>query len=335
MTGSAAPAASAPIAAPGNAPALRYRNVSFAYPPAAAEDVRSEARLVLENITLDVQPGEKLGILGPNGGGKSTLLKLTLGLLRGGAGEISILGLAPDAARRARVIGYVPQRVEAELAFPLSVREVVTMSATVDLAPWRTLSAVQNEAIAEALDVTGMRDLADRPIGALSGGQVQRAMIARALACRPRILLLDEPMVGVDVRGQQQFAQLVDQLAATGLTIVVVSHDLRTVAAGCDRVACLSRTLHYHLAPRGLTPQVLAEVFRHDVAAIFGEIHVDAHTAATCATPAHHRHAPGCTHEHMVAVEGCTPTTNAPPSSRLSPASNSSHADPPVSGAGA
>ena len=109
-----------------------------------------------------------------------------------------------------------------------------------------------------------------------------------ALASKPKLLLLDEPTVGIDVAGQQQFADLLRHLHDDlKLTVMVVSHDIRTVAAGCDRVACLSRTLHSHTAPEGLTPAVLAEVFRHDVAAIFGEVHVDAHAAAACHDPSH------------------------------------------------
>ncbi|MEX2217784.1 MAG: hypothetical protein WD749_03410, partial [Phycisphaerales bacterium] len=124
--------------------------------------------------------------------------------------------------------------------------------------------------------------------------------IARALASRPRLLLLDEPTVGIDIAGQQRFSALLRTLhERLGLTIIVVSHDIRTIAAGSDRVACLSRTLHSHTAPEGLTPAVLAEVFSHDVAAIFGDVHVDAHLARECPDPAHpHAHGPGCDHGH-------------------------------------
>jgi ABC-type Mn2+/Zn2+ transport system ATPase subunit len=114
-------------------------------------------------------------------------------------------------------------------------------------------------------------------------------LIARALAQKPRILLLDEPTVGIDPAGQQQFgAFLASLVRQEGLTLMVVSHDIRTIAAGCDRIACLSRTLHSHVSPEGLTPRVLAEVFRHDVAAIFGDVHVDAHAAHACTDPSHH-----------------------------------------------
>lgn len=269
------------VAAP---PAVEYRGVSFTYRGPGGESERA----ALENITLEVREGERLGVLGPNGGGKSTLLKLTLGLLSGYQGEIRVFGLSPEQARRRRLVGYVPQRSEAELRFPLSVRQVVAMGATVGLLPWSGPSRAQKEVIETSMRAVGVDVLSSRPIGDLSGGQFQRVLIARALASRPRILILDEPTVGVDPAGQQQFAALLNALHATfRLTLIIVSHDIRTIAAGCDRVACLSRTLHSHTGPEGLTPSVLAEVFRHDVAAIFGDVHVDAHSASTCHDPSH------------------------------------------------
>jgi zinc transport system ATP-binding protein len=266
-------------------PAVAYRGVSFTYRGGSGSE---SERPALENITLEVREGERLGVLGPNGGGKSTLLKLTLGFLTGNAGEIRVFGLTPEQARRRRLIGYVPQRNEAELRFPLSVRQVVSMGATVGVLPWASMSKGQRDAIDGAMRAVGVDVLASRAIAELSGGQLQRVMIARALASRPRILILDEPTVGVDLAGQQQFAELLRTLHSMfGLTLIVVSHDIRTIAAGCDRIACLSRTLHSHTGPEGLTPAVLAEVFRHDVAAIFGDVHVEAHAASACHDPAH------------------------------------------------
>jgi zinc transport system ATP-binding protein len=273
--------------------AVRYERVSFTYPGAS--------RSALENVSLGVRQGERLGILGPNGGGKSTLLKLTLGLLAGNSGSISVFGLTPDQARRQRLIGYVPQKIEAELAFPISARQAVEMSAGLGLRPLSRFGGELRRTVQESLELVGAADLAERPIGKLSGGQLQRVMIARALARRPRLLLLDEPTVGIDVAGQHRFADLLKSLHdRLGLTIMVVSHDIRTIAAGSDRVACLSRTLHSHVAPEGLTPRVLAEVFSHDVAAIFGDVHVDAHLAAECPTPEGHAHQHdcGCEHDH-------------------------------------
>jgi zinc transport system ATP-binding protein len=277
--------------------AVEYEGVSFSY---AATD--GAVRPVLSGITLAVNTGERLGILGPNGGGKSTLLKLTLGLLRPQGGAIRVFGVSPEEARQRRLIGYVPQRVEAELTFPLSVRQVVAMSASLGFSPFAGIGRAGREAVAEALELVGASALADRPIGKLSGGQLQRVMIARALAARPRLLLLDEPTVGIDIAGQQRFSELLRSLHdRLGLTIIVVSHDIRTIAAGSDRVACLSRTLHSHVAPAGLTPAVLAEVFSHDVAAIFGDVHIDAHLARECPDPGHvhgHTHGPECDHHH-------------------------------------
>lgn len=278
--------------------AVEYDGVSFAY-----EAADGAPRQVLQGITLSVQAGARLGILGPNGGGKSTLLKLTLGLLRPQAGAIRVFGVPPDEARRARLIGYVPQKIEIEPGFPVSVRQAVEMSATLGLRPWQGRTTAIRQSVHESLELVGAAALADRPVGKLSGGQLQRAMIARALASKPRLLLLDEPTVGIDLTGQQRFSELLQTLhARLGLTIIVVTHDIRTIAAGSDRVACLSRTLHSHVAPEGLTPAVLAEVFSHDVAAIFGDVHVDAHLARECPDPHHgghgHSHAPGCDHDH-------------------------------------
>lgn len=260
--------------------AVRYDGVSYVYPHAPADGSRGRA---LEGLTFEVRRGERLGILGPNGGGKSTLLKLTLGLMPPSSGRISVFGVSPTQARRERLVGYVPQRSDAETAFPLCVREVVTMAACVGLAPWKRVPRDASERVDRCLDLVGALALADRHIGGLSGGQVQRVLMARALAASPRLLLLDEPTVGIDAAGQQQFSEMLRRVQAElGVTVVIVSHDIRTVAAGCDRVACLSRTLHFHAAPAGLTPAVLAEVFRHDVSAIFGDVHIDAHKAGDC-----------------------------------------------------
>lgn len=260
--------------------AVSIRSVTLRYPGA---DVAA-----LSDVSLDVATGERLGILGPNGGGKSTLVKLVLGLLIPDTGAITICGRAPREARRDGLVGYVPQRVEAELGFPVSGRDVVTMAAGLRLGWWQRARSVMRERVDAALRTVSASPFAEQAVGTLSGGQFQRIMIARAIVTQPRVLVLDEPTVGIDVAGQKQFADLLDRLSSElGMTLLVVSHDLRTIASGCDRVACLSRTLHSHGAPEGLTPRVLAEVFRHDMASIFGDVHVDAHAAAGCSDPTH------------------------------------------------
>jgi zinc transport system ATP-binding protein len=266
-------------------PAVEYDQVSFTYPGAECP--------TLERVSLRVEAGERLGILGPNGGGKSTLLRLTLGLLGGHTGTIRVMGLPPAEARRRGLVGYVPQRIEAELAFPLTVRDVVTLAAAWRTRPWRRVAPEARQRVAALLELVGASEFADTPVGRLSGGQLQRAMIARALATAgppspggppgPRILVLDEPAVGIDAAGQHRFAGLMARVHRDlGLTIITVSHDLRAIIAGSDRVACLARRLHSHVSPEGLTPRVLAELFSHDVAGMLPGVHVHAHAAAQC-----------------------------------------------------
>ena len=200
-------------------PAIEYERVSFSYSGRA--DNGAGAPLALDRVSLTVRKGERLGILGPNGGGKSTLLKLTLGLLAMQEGSIRVLGREPGRARRDGLIGYVPQRNEAELAFPVSVRQAVSMAAERGLAPWRRLGADARRRVERSIALVAAEEFADRPVGRLSGGQLQRAVIARALASNPKVLLLDEPTVGVDVSGQQRFGELMTTLQRElGLTIV-------------------------------------------------------------------------------------------------------------------
>lgn len=273
--------------------AVAFDGVSFAYPGSATR--------ALEGISLRVEAGEMLAIVGPNGGGKSTLLKIMLGLLHGYTGSARVFGRTPDEARREGLVGYVPQRSGAALDFPVSARQAVLMSATSRMSGLRATPREAREVAEQSLRRVGAMDFADRPVGSLSGGQLQRVFIARALACRPKILALDEPLVGVDAAGQSRFGELLAELRRElGLTILLVSHDLRTIAGGararpsgqpvCDRVACLRRTLHFHAAPEGITPQVLAEVFQHDLADVFGDVHVDAHKAAECDASHVHLH---------------------------------------------
>lgn len=263
------------------APDILLEGVSYTYP--------GKSISAIEDVSLRVDHGERLGILGPNGGGKSTLLRIALGLLRGYRGRVEVCGVSPTRARRSGLIGYVPQRCEANLTFPITARQAVAMGAAREASPWRRYAPGLRNRIEQALALTGAEEWADEPVGQLSGGQLQRVLIARALAPAPRILALDEPTVGIDVEGQRRFAELLSRLGETlDLTLLVVSHDIRAMAAGCDRVACLARTVHFHDAPEGLTPQVLAEVFSHDVEGAFGDVHVHAHPAEDC--PFDHDH---------------------------------------------
>lgn len=261
--------------------AVHIKGLFHTYPGAAVT--------ALEDVSLSIGSGERVGILGPNGGGKSTLLKLILGLIPTQRGTITVCGLTPAEARRRGLIGYVPQRPETELSMPISAREVVELAATWRLPPWHRVSAGLLAQVEQTLGLVGATEFADRPVGTLSGGQLQRVLIARALVCKPRILALDEPMVGIDAAGQRQFASLLSAIhASTRITMLTVTHDLRAIVAGSDSVACLARRLHSHGSPTGLTPAVLAELFSHDVAGLMGELagmHVHAHGAGeSCPT---------------------------------------------------
>jgi len=280
---------------PAEQPAVEIDHVSYTYPSAG---IGTAANLAINDVHFSIPQHTKLGILGPNGGGKSTLIKLILGILKPTAGTIRVFGHTPAQARRKGLIGYLPQRIEADRDWPISVHQTISLIRSSRLKPWQKLSTEDHAAIDHAIKLVELTDLIDRPIGSLSGGQLQRVMIARAIAGNPKLLVLDEPTVGVDIAGQQRFGKLIDTLhKELDLTVVVVSHDMRAIAAVADRVACLSRTLHFHDTPEGLTPAVLAQVFAHDVAGVFGDIHIDAHLADDCDDPDHahqHQHDCGC-----------------------------------------
>lgn len=198
---------------------------------------------VLQDIELTVPQGEFLGVVGPNAGGKSTLLKLLLGLLLPQSGSVQVLGRSPEAARTS--VGYVPQYPAFRRDFPITVEQVVLTGCLGQgnmLGGWsRADRAAAHRAMAEA----EVEVLADRRIETLSGGQLQRALVARALAGTPRILILDEPTANIDMRVESDIFDLLKQLNRR-MTIVVVSHDVAFISRYVHRVACLNRTLMCH-----------------------------------------------------------------------------------------
>ena len=232
-------------------------------------------------ITLPVEAGTTLGLIGPNGGGKTTLVKLLLGLLKPQQGTITVAGLPPKkAVARGDLIGYLPQKPKLATHFPLDVRRLVTLGLAGKTGLLRPYEKADLAFVDELIDRVGLSPLASRPVQDLSGGQLQRVLIARALAPRPRVLVLDEPTTGIDVAGQRDFVKLVQRLKTElGLTLVLVSHDLRSVSAVADRVACLNVHLHYHDTPRRLPADVAFDLFGCDAAAVgMGQ----AHGAACC-----------------------------------------------------
>jgi zinc transport system ATP-binding protein len=228
-------------------------------------------QLVLKHVDLAIERGSTLGLIGPNGGGKTTLVQLMLGLLRPTRGAITIDGMSPrDAVRRGDVVGYLPQRPGVPDQFPLSVRQLARLGLVGKTGMLRAYRRDDLVFVDELLDRVGVRELADEPVGALSGGQLQRVLIARALAPRPKLLLLDEPTTGIDRSGQQRFAESIVELkgALPELTIVLVSHDLRAVSAMCERIACLNLTLHYHDVPERVPADLIYGMFSCDLQAM-------------------------------------------------------------------
>lgn len=214
------------------ADALRFEDVDFAY----------GAQPALQAVRFAVPAGSACAIVGPNGGGKSTALKLALGLLAPQRGRVQVLGTLPAAAR-ARV-GYVPQFAQLQRDFPLSVRDVV-LQGTLSGLPLGLRYAPEAQARAEAaLRATNTLRLALRPIAALSGGQLQRVLIARALAGEPELLLLDEPTAHIDSRSQNRLFDLLASMRGER-SIVMVSHDLSAMMRWADCLVCLSTTVRW------------------------------------------------------------------------------------------
>ena len=233
-------------------------------------DFAYDGQLVLNQLDLRIDRGSTVGLIGPNGGGKTTLVKLLMGLLRPTRGSIFIDGLSPgQAVRRGNVIGYLPQHAARSEKFPLSVRQVVHLGLAGKTGMFRATSSDDLKFADYLLDRVGISDLADVPVGQLSGGQQQRVFIARARAPRPKLLLLDEPTTGIDRLGQQNFIAFLQGLQKDlGLTVIVVSHDLRAVSAISDRIACLNLTLHYHDVPEKIPAELVYSMFACDLQAM-------------------------------------------------------------------
>ncbi len=198
-------------------------------------------QVALDDVNLIVPRGSMMAIVGPNGGGKSTLLKLLLGLLRPWQGTVQVLGLSPAAARGR--VGYVPQTGSGDWSFPATVSEVVMMGRYRRLGWLRRPGAADHMAVREALEQVGMADRRNRQVGELSGGQQQRVFFARALAQEPEVLLLDEPLAGVDALTERDIYHLLRGLVDRGVTALFTTHNLSSVAEEFDHVAFVNRTI--------------------------------------------------------------------------------------------
>ena len=237
----------------------------------------------LEDVSFQVAQGEIVGIIGPNGSGKSTLMKSAMGLIKPWRGSVSVFG-QPSASQRRRV-GYMPQMEEVDWDFPVTVSDVALMGRYSRRGLLRRPTRVDRETAERALERVGMYTLGQRLIGELSGGQRRRVLLARALANEPALLLLDEPVAGLDATAQHRFLDIVEGLREEGKTVVLSTHDLSCVSGWCGKAACLNRRLVAFGPPHQvLDEKVLSETFGSHLLLV----HMDGHAYAY----QHHQHVP-------------------------------------------
>ncbi len=221
---------------------IEVENVNFRY----------NRHLVLENINFHVKMGEYLGIIGPNGGGKTTLIKILLGLLKPDSGTVKIFGQDVREFKQRALVGYVPQRILQDISsFPATVEEIVESGRTARIGLLRWFGRKDKVAVEKAMETADISKFRSHLIGELSGGERQRVFIARALAGEPKVLILDEPSVGVDIAAQEQFYMFIEKLRKNhGLTIIFVSHDIDVIAHEVKCLLCLNKYLVYHGSPK-------------------------------------------------------------------------------------
>ncbi|MFH1690229.1 MAG: metal ABC transporter ATP-binding protein [Candidatus Eisenbacteria bacterium] len=232
-------------------PAIEIRNVSFSY----------DGTFVLRNANLTVNHGEFVTVVGPNGGGKSTLLRLVLGLLQPDSGSIRVFGRRPEESRPR--MGYVPQRSDTDPSFPATVLDVVLMGRLGRTRLFGMYTREDADSAVAALADVELSALSHRPFSRLSGGQRQRTLIARALVSEPDVLLLDEPTANLDVAMEKELYEILFRLRER-LTVLLVSHDLAFVSGFTDTVACVNRTLAVHSTSE-VTPELINELYGRDV----------------------------------------------------------------------
>ena len=225
------------------APLMEASAVSFAYG-------RTQ---VLDDVSLSVRPGEFVALVGPNGSGKSTLLKILLGSLEAQRGSVRLVGSSPGQLRDRGRIGYVPQRPSLSPDVPATVEELVSAGRLSRRGWWRPFTDKDREAVAHAMESVGLAELANQPLSQLSGGQQQRAFIARAFASEPELLVLDEPIAGVDAESQRRFRDsLVHLIRDHGSGVLLVSHELSAVSKDIDRVVVLKGRVLFDGPPSDL-----------------------------------------------------------------------------------
>ena len=272
-----------PNNAPSNGVALEIRGLWAGY----------NHRPALEDVTFEVAKGEIVGIIGPNGSGKSTLIKSVLGLVKPWRGQISVMG--QSSSPQLKSVGYMPQMEHVDWDFPVTVGDVALMGRYSQRGLLRRTTREDREASDGALDRVGMYSLRHRLIGELSGGQRRRVLLGRALANDPLLLLLDEPVAGLDATAQHGFLDIISELRNEGRTVVFSSHDLSCVSGWCAKAACLNRRLVAFGPPAEIfNEKVLSETFGSHLLLV----HMDGHAYAY----QHHRHLTSGDDSHAAGV---------------------------------
>ena len=217
-----------------------------------------DEKIVLENINLVVKENDFLGIIGPNGGGKTTLLKVILGLIKPKRGDVKVFGGSPENNRT--LIGYVPQLRQFDLDFPATVFDVVMTGRLNQTRMFRRYDSEDKRIANKVIEEVNMRHLQHHAIGRLSGGERQRVFMARALASEPKLLLLDEPTANVDKNLDTKLWEFFNDLKKT-TPIILVTHDISAVSIYVDKIACLNRRLHYQ-GTKEITPEALEDTYK-------------------------------------------------------------------------
>jgi len=230
---------------------VKVSNLSFSY----------DNQLVLENVSINVEKGDFLAIIGPNGGGKSTLLKLMMGILTPYKGEVLLFGKPPH--ENGTIIGYVPQNTAHNLDFPITVLDVVLMGLLRKRNRLRRYDNALKQKAMDSLERVKMRDFATRRIAELSGGQRQRVLIARALCSDPDILMLDEPTASIDFIGQREIFELLEELNKN-VTVIVVSHDMSMVMGYAKHAAYVHKTVVMHTIDSHTRYQIKHQLQDHE-----------------------------------------------------------------------
>ena len=236
-------------------PTLRLNGGSVSYTTVSSVPVQ----FALENLSFQAEAGEQIAVVGPNGAGKSTLFKLIAGIIQPDEGNISLFGDAPE---RHICIAYVPQRSQIDWTFPVTVQDVVMMGRTKQIGFFRRPSRHDRQAVMASLERVNAAHLRNKQIGELSGGQQQRVFIARALAQEATLMLMDEPLTGLDVPSQETIFEILGSLRADEVTVLVATHDLQTAVNRFDKVMLLNRQLvAFDVGTAVLTPENLLAAY--------------------------------------------------------------------------